>query len=240
MLAAALRWRNRVLIAVPLAILWILSTPVIADRVMRSLEDRYAWRPDAAYPEADAVFALGGGILGERDRPGVDVGWGPSADRFLRALSLYTSGRAHVLVLSAGRPRYPGDPGEGARLREIALQRGVPPDSIIVTRETMNTAAEADALNELAARLHWKRVLLVTSAFHMPRAMRLFRGCAAEIVPAPTDFQTSAPGMPSGSAGLDRYLPQAEALFLSERAVREHLGILFYSIVRHEPRKSAR
>ena len=237
MLAAALRWRSRTLIALPLALLWILGTPVVADTVMRSLEDRYTWRPDAAYAEADAVFVLGGGILGPRDRSGapsgIEVEWGASADRFERALSLHLSGRARVLVLSAGAPGNPGEPGDGARLREIAIQRGVPPESVIVTREVLNTATEADALTELASRLHWKRVLLVTSAFHMPRAMRLFRKCPAEVVPVPVDYQTPAAGMPSGSAGLDQYLPQAEALFRSERAVREYWGILFYSVVRN-------
>jgi uncharacterized SAM-binding protein YcdF (DUF218 family) len=238
LLAAALRWRSRTLIALPLALLLIFSSPVVADRIMRSLEDRYPYCPDSAYPLADAVFVLGGGILGARDRSGIDAEWGATADRFERALSLYTAGRARVLMLSAGGPRDRRLIGEGARLKEIALQRGVPPDSIIVTRETLNTAAEAEALAELAARLHWKRVLLVTSAYHMPRAMRLFRDCPAEIVPVPVNFQTFDPGQPSDNGSLDHYVPQSEALFRSEQALREYLGILFYSLVRHEPVKS--
>ncbi|MGA2119301.1 MAG: YdcF family protein [Bryobacteraceae bacterium] len=235
MLVAALRWRRRVLIALPLAILWLLSTPVVADPVMRTLEDRYAWRPNSAYPEADAVFALGGGILGPRDGLGTEVEWGASAERFDRALSLYTSGRARVLVISAGQLFDSDGFCEGVRLREIAIQRGVPPESVIVTRETLNTADEAGALTQLVARLHWRRILLVTSAFHMPRAMRLFRECPAEIVPVPVNYLTPDPRM---ALEMDQYLPQAEALFRSERALREYLGILYYSVVRHEPRAS--
>jgi uncharacterized SAM-binding protein YcdF (DUF218 family) len=226
---------SRTLIALPLALLWIFSAPVVADRMMRSLEDRYPYCPDSAYPVADAVFVLGGGILGARNRPGVDAERGATADRFERALGLYTSGRAGVLVLSAGGPRDSGELGEGARLKLIALQHGVPPDSIILTREMRNTAAEADALAELAVRLHWQRVLLVTSASHMPRAVRLFRKCPAVIIPVPVNYQTPDAGKPSGSGGLDQYLPQAEALARSERACREYLEILFYSVVHREP-----
>jgi uncharacterized SAM-binding protein YcdF (DUF218 family) len=233
LLAAALRWRRRILVALPIAILWIFSAPVVADALLRSLEDRYPWRPDSAYPEADAVFALGGGILGPRDRAGVEMDRGENADRFERALSLFTSGRAHILVLSAEGPPRPGLPSAGDRLREIAIHRGVPAESILVTPIVRNTASEESALASFAVRFHWKRVLLVTSAAHMPRAMLLFRHCPAEVIPVTVAFQSSAPRQPSDDSALARYLPQAEALAQSERALREYLGIMFYSVSRH-------
>ena len=96
-----------------------------------------------------------------------------------------------------------------------------------------NTAAEETSLAAFAVRFHWKRVLLVTSANHMPRAMLLFRHCPAEVIPVPVDYQSSAPGQPASDSGLARYLPQAEALAQSERALREYLGIMFYSVSRH-------
>jgi uncharacterized SAM-binding protein YcdF (DUF218 family) len=157
---------------------------------------------------------------------------GENADRFERALSLFTSGHAHILVLSAEGPR-PGLPTAGDRLREIAIRRGVPAESIIVTPIVRNTASEASALAAFAVRFHWKRVLLVTSANHMPRAMLLFRQCPAEVIPVPVDYQSPAPGQPSSDAGLGLFLPQAEALLQSERALREYLGIMFYSVLRH-------
>lgn len=238
LLAAALRWRRRILIGLPLAVLWLSSTPVLADRLIRTLEDRYPYRSDSQCPNADAVFVLGGGILGARDGPGTHPAWGPSSDRFERALDLYLSGHAHFLVLSAGEQSHARETGEGDRLREIALQRGVPSDAIVVTRETVNTAAEADALEDLAARGHWQRVLLVTSAFHMPRAMQLFRQSSIEIIPVPADYQTSRAGSALPGVGVDQFFPQAEALFRSERTLREYMGILFYSIVRHGSGKS--
>jgi len=136
-------------------------------------------------------------------------------------------------VLSAEGPPRPGLPPAGDRLREIAIRRGVPAESIVVTATVRNTAAEETSLAAFAVRFHWKRVLLVTSANHMPRAMLLFRHCPAEVIPVPVDYQSSAPGQPASDSGLARYLPQAEALAQSERALREYLGILFYSVSRH-------
>jgi uncharacterized SAM-binding protein YcdF (DUF218 family) len=230
MLGSALRWRHRALVGLAIAVLWLFSMPVVADAVMRSLEDRYAYRSNAGDPEADAVYALGGGVLGPRDGQDDQVEWGPCADRLNRALSLYSSNRARLLVLSAGGLSDSGELRQGVRFRDIALQRGVPPESIIVTRETPNTAAEADAIAELATRLRWKRILLVTSAYHMPRAMLLFRDCPAEIIPVPVNYMSRPRGAPSGRS-LDEYLPHAESLFESERALREYLGMLFYSAV---------
>ena len=183
---------------------------------------------------ADAIFALGGGVTGARDG-GDRLEWGQSADRLIRAIDLFNAGRARVLVLSAGALNDSGQITQGVRFKEIALRRGVPAESVIVTRETINTAAEADALTELASQFNWKRVLLVTSAYHMPRAMLLFRDCPAEIVPVPVNFQSVSAGTTSGFQIAD-YLPNAEALFHSERACHEYLGIAVYSVFRRSGR----
>jgi uncharacterized SAM-binding protein YcdF (DUF218 family) len=231
MLMGALRWRKRVLVAIPLVVLWGFGTPAISDPLMRSLENRYRSCAVQQCPQADAVFVFGG-MLGPREQPGGDVEWNDGADRFDRALALYLAGRVSVLVLSGGEPRYPGGFGEGELLRRVAVQRGVPNAAIIVIPDADNTAAEADALSEIAAAKHWKRVLLVTSAFHMPRAMRLARRCSAETVPVPVGYQTRDDKPAGGGAEFIYFLPGAEALFQSERALREYLGIAFYSAVR--------
>lgn len=233
LLLAAVVWRNRFFAAAALLILCVFGSPVVADLILHSLEDQYPYRTEAQAPAADAVFPLGGGIIGPRDHANGDAQWNHSAERFGRALDLFTAHHAPVLVLSRGMQEAPGEPTEGERLREIALRRGVPDRSIELTGPTMNTATEADALCGIATRRHWKRVLLVTSAFHMPRAMRLFSACPVDIVPVPVDYQTSDNEI--GRRTIDRYFPESESLSRSERALREYIGILFYSVVRHGP-----
>lgn len=94
----------------------------------------------------------------------------------------------------------------------------------------VNTAEEALAISQLLrprARGN-PRVLLVTSAFHMRRAQRLFERQGLDVVPFPVDFQSR--GVWAGSLWRDptQWLPSARALDDSSRALRELLGRIVY------------
>jgi uncharacterized SAM-binding protein YcdF (DUF218 family) len=227
-LVAALRWPRRILVAVPFLILWLLGTPVTADRLMWSLEDRFPYRSLADCPKSDAVFVFGG-MLGFRGHRDGGITWNEAAERFDEAVRLVKAGRTRLLVLSGGPERYPDGPDEGESLRDEAVERGVPEDEILVTPATMNTEAEAKDLCQLVTSKHWKQVLIVTSAYHMPRAMWLTRRCRAGRIPVPVAYQTPDPGSSWAYRRPEYYLPQAEALRISERAVREYVGMMFYA-----------
>jgi uncharacterized SAM-binding protein YcdF (DUF218 family) len=232
LLAAAVRWPRRWLTAIPLMILGTLSTPFVGDRLLRSLEDQYRYVSLADSPSADAVFVFGG-MLGPRDRADDGVAWNDAAERFERATQIVKLGKAGMLVFSGGPERYPGGPDEGELLKREAVSRGVPEASILVTKATWNTRSEADILCDLAAQRRWQRVLLVTSAYHMPRVMRLSRTCTAERIAIPIAFQTSDPSTSWAESRIEDYLPQAAGLLHSELALREYLGVLFYRGIRN-------
>ncbi len=227
LLTVALRWPRRILIATSFLILGILSTPVAADRLLRSLEGQYPYIPITTCPSADAVFVFGG-MLGPRDRADGSVAWNEAAERFDRAVRILKAGKANTMVLSGGPNRYEGGPDEGELLRQEARDRGVPADKLLVTSATWNTRSEADDICQLAREMRWKRILLVTSAYHMPRVMRLTGTCTAERVPIPVAYQTSDPDTSWAESRLEYYLPQAQGLFHSELALREYFGITFY------------
>ena len=111
-------------------------------------------------------------------------------------------------------------------LRHAALARNILPEAITVLPHTENTAGEAVAVAKLARELNIRRLILTTSAFHMPRAVLLFRRQGLEIIPFPVDFRTvrSRPGGP-----LD-FIPSAGAAGNSEIATKEFLGLLYYRI----------
>jgi uncharacterized SAM-binding protein YcdF (DUF218 family) len=230
-MAVMLRWPRRLIAVVPLIVLGLFSWPPFADTLLGSLEKQYPQRTVEQCPVSDAAFPLGG-ILTESSAVAGPDEFTDASDRFERAVALYQACRARMLVFSNVRPPAPGLQSEGERLRQIAIGRGVPASAILLTAETINTASEADALAVLARQQHWKRVLLVTSAYHMPRAMRLFRRAPAEIVPVPVGYE--ARGVPLRGTGFvpDRWMPQAGALFHSERALHEYGGTLFYALTR--------
>lgn len=222
--------RNRCFfIAITILNLVFFSSPAVADLLMRSLEDRFPYRPVADCPQSDAVFVFGG-MLGPRDRADGGIAWNEAAERFDRALQIIRAGKSRVLVFSGGAERYPSGGDEGKLLAQAAIDRGLAPQQIIVTAVSSNTEQEAHELCRLVAREHWRKVLLVTSAFHMTRAMRLSEKCSAELIPVPVAYQTPDGRTLWAYKRLEYYLPQAQGLSTSERALREYLGITLFSI----------
>jgi uncharacterized SAM-binding protein YcdF (DUF218 family) len=102
-------------------------------------------------------------------------------------------------------------PGRGAR----AVSR------VAVAHDRENAVEAKRLLEPLAAR----RILLVTSALHMPRAAALFRGQGFEVVPAPTDWMVVHDNPRSAAGRALWLLPTAEGLAVTTRALREWLGL---------------
>ncbi|MEB3301732.1 MAG: YdcF family protein [Cyanobacteriota bacterium] len=207
------------------ALLWLLATPLTAQGLWRLIER--PWQPlrPQSLPTAAAIVVLGGG---RHPAPGPlrRTEW-VDADRFFGGLELFRAGKAPLLLFTGGAITLQrGVPTEGEVHRQQSLALGLPARALAVTPYVRNTAEEARAV---AAQLpRGSRVLLVTSAFHMARAKALFARQGLEVVPYPVDFQ--ARGSWAGSVTKDfRYwLPSAEGLEDSSRALREAMGRLAY------------
>ncbi|QNT69217.1 YdcF family protein [Defluviicoccus vanus] len=123
---------------------------------------------------ADAVIVLGAAVLA----PGV------ASDALRRridhGLAVYFARHARYLVVSGGIVAAP--PAEATLMREIALAAGVPNERIIVEDQSRNTFENAVYVGRILRRDGLRRAVLVTDAFHLPRALYCFRrlGLAVE------------------------------------------------------------
>ena len=217
------RWRWPVLTAALL--LWVCSLGLVSQGLWRWLEAPWQRRAATAAPRADAIVVLSGG---RHPAPGAArVSEWSDPDRFLAGLDLYRAGKSPRLLFTGGAsPFRPGQPPEGQRYLQEARQLGIPAAAMASTPPVVNTAEEAAAIRQLLpARA---RILLVTSAFHMRRAQRLFERQGLMVLPFPVDFQ--ARGRWAGPLWRDpsQWLPSARALDDSSRALRELLGRLVY------------
>ena len=217
------RWRWSVLAV--LLLLWVFSLGLVSQGLWRWLEAPWQRRAATAAPRADAIVVLSGG---RHPAPGAArVSEWEDPDRFLAGLDLYRAGKASRLLFTGGAsPFRPGQSLEGQRYLQEARQLGIPAAAMASTPPVVNTAEEAAAIRQLLpARA---RVLLVTSAFHMRRAQRLFERQGLKVLPFPVDFQ--ARGRWAGPLWRDpsQWLPSARALDDSSRALRELLGRLVY------------
>ena len=204
--------------------LWFWSLPVVSDGLRSSLETRFQNISVAAVPQADAVVVLGGAM--DAGPPGYPYpNLGPAADRVWQAARLYHAGKAGRLVLSGGGVEWQGERvfTEAEAMRTLLSDLGVPESALVIENQSRSTRENALFSAELLHRLGLTRVLLVTSALHMPRALATFRAAGVAVMPAPTDFEV----MPE-PAHLLRWLPDAAALADSTRAIKEYLGLWMY------------
>ena len=219
-----------------IALIWLFAMPFTSRQLIWGLEERSAALTPAVIPKADAVVVLGGGLRPAlAPRQGVEVAEG--GDRLLTGVRLLRQGKAPLLLTSGGKVSFTADdpaPPEAYWARDLAIELGVPAEKILLNPGSRTTAEEAEAIDALGRQRGWKRLLLVTSAFHMPRSLASFRRHTnLEVVPVPCDYQLPSRanyGQPTVGNTLKGLLPDAEFLYLSSIALKEHLGLLVYRL----------
>lgn len=200
--------------------------PLVADPLWQFVEGGQV-RAAATDPvPADAIVVLS---IGRVVAPGpAAVSEWSDPDRFFAGVELFKAGKAPRLVFTGGAtPARPTDPAEGDILMKWAAALGVPPAQMATTGRVVNTLEEARAVSALlkASAPPASRIILVTSAFHMPRAARVFRAAGLEVTEFPVDFA----GRP-GHLGLMDFLPTPGALSTTQVALRELYGRMFYAL----------
>jgi uncharacterized SAM-binding protein YcdF (DUF218 family) len=211
---------------VALGVLYLASIPVVADRLMGWLESRYPVVPLEQLEPADAVIVLGG-IMGPPPRRSGQPNWSEAVERFEAGLAIVAAGRASHLVFNGARlPWEDSTTTEGHALKQRAIARGVPAEQITVGPVVGNTAAEAKATVELMNKNGWRRVIVVTTGWHLPRAALQFRRAGVNAIFFPVDFRTD----PAGTLELIDFVPSAGAWQTTEIALRECYGWIFYRI----------
>lgn len=223
---ALVRARRRVgtaLIAVSLALLWLLSAPAVGRALLHSLET-YPPLTLAALEgrEAGAIAILGGG----RERPAPEYG-GETVSRATLARLRYGARlyfETGLPVLVSGGRVFGGKRSEAALMREV-LVRELDVAVRWVEGESRNTAENARLSAQILGAHAVDTVILVTDAWHMPRAVAAFEEAGLGVVAAPTGFHGARPGVPLAL----RWLPDADALEMSAQALHEYLGRLWYA-----------
>lgn len=225
--------RRRILIWLGLSVLWLSSTPFISASLVRFVEDGAERHLSMNAPSADAIVVLSGSRV---VAPGVSaVSEWSDPDRFFGGVELFQAGKAPLLVFTGGwAPWEPTAKPEGEILIEYAKALGVPGGSMVTTGPVVNTAEEAQSVAALLAQRSIvsadkklrPHILLVTSAFHMPRAKQLFARTGLNVTPFPVDFQVSA----AREVGILDFLPSAAALARTEMAWREIYGRAYYEL----------
>jgi uncharacterized SAM-binding protein YcdF (DUF218 family) len=210
------------LVGLGVAALVLCGLPAVSNRLWRALEDDApTMRAEVTY---DAVVLLGGVVSPLGSRP-TEPAWSDNIERLLAVRELLLSGKAKVAILSGGAFGVGGLTTEADYLAKELEVLGVPADRLIIEREANNTRENATLSKPLLEKLGAKEVLLVTSAFHMPRAAGCFRAVGVVADTLPVDYRVR-------DVSLDAHLaPRGEYFAQTARALREWLGRLVYRVM---------
>jgi len=178
----------------------------------------------------DAGILLTGGLINlshyKADHPNL----GAHADRFLQAYELYKAGKIKKIIITGASSKLLTDQGNGeAQLtKKLLVQWGVNPADIILEQNARNTRENALFTASILNKQFPKgSYLLITSSFHMRRAVGCFEKAGIKTDQFPADFY----GSNAGSKWKDFIIPDPEVLGYSQLLFREWIGIIIYKIV---------
>jgi uncharacterized SAM-binding protein YcdF (DUF218 family) len=209
-------FRRQRFAVVAFVVLWLASTPIASDALGHILENRFARIEARDCPKADAIVVLGGIVSVVQG----NIKLNEAIDRFESGVCLLKLGKAPVLVFTGAELPY-AYYNEGHALQQLAIEHGVPPASIRVIGSLYNTETEAAAVRKDLAQHNERHIILVTSAFHMPRAALLFHRAGIDLTPFPTDYRYTGSGW-----RLERWFPTPAALAQTDNTLHELYGYL--------------
>ena len=218
--------RARKLRITALAILYVCSNSFVVDECFR------AWEPvtpdyDLMDTKYDGAIVLGG--IGDIDMRLQKINFGMSGDRLFQTLALYHKGRVKKIIFTGGSGsiEFP-EKREGLYVKRYLNTLKIPDSALVIESNSKNTYENAVFTKKILDSLNMKgNFLLVTSAYHMPRSMAVFKKAG---------YTHLTPYITNRSSGARRFtldhllLPNPDALFSLQFLSHEWLGYIIYKI----------
>ena len=196
-----------------IAILIFCSLPIISNNLITYLEKDYTLQNTSAIDKADAIVVLSGMLITIKTQSGYKYEFNGAVDRILAGIDLYKDAKAPILILTRGKLPWSLGKPEGEYLKEFATQFGIPGKNILLTDNVENTDDEAKSVKKLLNQNN--KIILVTSAFHMPRAKKVFEAAGINTIAFPVDFRIQEQKL----TFMD-FIPSAGSFFGSSHFVR--------------------
>ena len=217
-------FRSRIASVLAVSILIICSLPIFSNKLITYLENGYTLSDASSAKTADAIVVLSGMVRTINGKNGLSYEWGEASDRIFAGIELIKKNKAPIMILTGGKLPWSVGKPEGEYLRDIAIKYGVPNKNILLTKNVQNTDQEAKAVAKLLNK-EVPNIILVTSAFHMPRAQKVFEAAGIVVSPFPVDFLSGA-----DKTTLMHFIPSAVAFNNTSFFVREIIGRLYYKL----------
>ena len=201
--------------------MWFLCLGPVGNALIRGLESGF---DIPTHPQGDVILLLGGGVYDKaQDLTGMGAPSGEALSRIVTTARLHKMLNIPVIV-SGGRV-YGYRAAEAPVMKRFLTDLGVPDPMIIVEDKSRDTIENARYARQICERRGFVRPILVTSAYHLKRAVLSFSKAGLAVLPFPAGFRS----WENQRYGLTAYLPNS--LGLTRLALKEYLGLLVYDVV---------
>ena len=207
-----------------LLILIFCSVPIISNKLIFYLEKDYSLQSVKDVTKADAIVVLSGMISTINSKEKLSYEFNDSIDRILSGIDLFKEDKASFLILTNGKMPWSVGIPEGEYLKDFSIRYGIPEDRILLTDNVQNTDQEAISVKKLL-KTNEANIILVTSAFHMPRAKKVFEAANIKVIPFAVDFKTLIKKIT-----IIDFIPSANSLKDTSHFFREMIGRLYYNL----------
>ena len=216
--------RNKWSKLVSIILLLIFSNPIVANLGLKYLEKKYPISDLTEIKKVDSIVVLSGMLkLVELDNKKIIYEFSESVDRYEAGIQLMKMGKSSKIIFTRGYLPWSIGIPEGDHLKKIAIERGINEENVFLTGIVKNTEEEAMAIKKLIKTE--EKIALVTSSFHMPRALKLFLSNGIKVIPVSVDQRATNQKITFLS-----FLPSSGALDNNSLVVRELLGRIYYSL----------
>ena len=201
------------------------SMPLVSKKLNVYLEKDYELNKISNIETADAIVVLSGMLKQIKVKNSIKYEFNEKVDRIIAGIDLFKNKKAPILILTRGYlPWMHGKP-EGEILKEFVIKQGIPSDNIFLTEKSQNTKQEVESIKNNFSNQDFK-IILVTSAFHMKRAEKLFKMENINVVPFPVDFLNTETDFT-----IIDLIPSSHSLTDTSDFIREILGRIYYNLI---------
>ncbi|MDD3735158.1 MAG: YdcF family protein [Candidatus Pacebacteria bacterium] len=211
----------KILITIGIIFLYIFSITPFSDILILPLENQYKIPDKNMIDSTDKLVLLLGGLVSE-DLPISSALSNSTLKRGVEATLIYLSRNSQMkIIISGSDPLGLSLDKEGIFVSKLMRDFGIEEEDIILETQSKNTYESAKNLKEI---LGDDKFILLTSAYHIPRSMDIFKKQGFDPIAYPCDFQYQ------GHLSILDFLPDPKNLKKSNLAFHEYFGILFYRL----------
>lgn len=210
-----------------LLLLYATSSGFIVYKFLRSLENKTSPLDEKKLQNGDVYVVLGGGLIENRR----DTKYGAtlaneSLKRLIYAALLYRENPLPIIVTGGKSPLKKNNFSEGFIMAQYLYDLNVRREDILIESMSTNTIENAKYAGQLIEKFRFKKPILITSAYHMPRAIFAFKQQNIKVIPAPTDYHTE-----DIRISFIQFIPTVDAMVNTCRLLHEYMGLIYYRII---------